>query len=275
MRPTRRSHPRHLAGKGSPSTRAADLLADFDVAAALEPEVDFDFDELFAGDDLDDDLEPALAAPRVRAARNKIAFAVSISLAALPLLVLDNFKSAADPAPARVDAEASGDTTEVQSAPPVADRLATTEVPPVSVDVTIAKATVFVSQPSTTTTVEAPTTTTTDKPDPTTTTTKPAPATTVAQPTAAPAGPDPSSTATWDELAKCESGGNWSAVSEPRNGMQYYGGLQFSTASWEGVGGTGLPSDAPKATQIEMGKRLQARQGWDAWPTCARRLGWI
>ena len=77
-----------------------------------------------------------------------------------------------------------------------------------------------------------------------------------------------------DQLAKCESGGNWKAVSEPRNGTRYYGGLQFSLATWEGLGGTGLPSDAPRSTQIAMGKKLQARQGWDAWPSCSRSLGW-
>jgi hypothetical protein len=56
--------------------------------------------------------------------------------------------------------------------------------------------------------------------------------------------------------------------------MTYYGGLQFSLATWQGLGGTGLPSDAPRSTQIAMGKKLQARQGWNAWPTCARSLGW-
>ena len=63
-------------------------------------------------------------------------------------------------------------------------------------------------------------------------------------------------------------------MSNARQGQVYYGGLQFSLATWEGLGGTGLPSDAPKATQIEMGQKLQARQGWGAWPGCARKLGW-
>ena len=57
--------------------------------------------------------------------------------------------------------------------------------------------------------------------------------------------------------------------------MRYYGGLQFSLSTWQGLGGSGYPNEAPKATQIELGKKLQARQGWDAWPTCARKLGWL
>lgn len=73
----------------------------------------------------------------------------------------------------------------------------------------------------------------------------------------------------WDALAQCESGGNWFI----NTGNGYYGGLQFSLASWESVGGTGYPHEHPAATQIEMGRRLQARQGWGAWPACSRKLG--
>lgn len=271
----RTSHPRHMAGKDSSGVRAADLLADFDVDAALEPAADFDFEGLF-----DDDMTPDEEAsqPRIRVARHKVAFAVSVTLAALPILALDNFQSAADPAPERSHVEVAG--AEVDASLVVPDRLPISELPNATVDVTIARATLYVGDPTTTTsTVEEPTTTTTEKPAPTTTkpappTTKAAPVTTVAPAAAERSGPDPGAESTWDELAQCESGGNWSAVSEPRSGMQYYGGLQFSRSSWEAVGGTGLPSDAPKATQIEMGKRLQARSGWGQWPACTRKLGY-
>ena len=39
----------------------------------------------------------------------------------------------------------------------------------------------------------------------------------------------------WDRLAKCESGGNWSIST----GNGYYGGLQFSKATWKAYGGNG------------------------------------
>ena len=73
----------------------------------------------------------------------------------------------------------------------------------------------------------------------------------------------------WDALAACESGGDWSI----NTGNGYYGGLQFSESSWHAVGGTGLPLEHSRETQIEMGKRLQAAQGWGAWPACSAKLG--
>lgn len=281
MRPAHRSsRPRHLAGHLPQDRKSAPLDADFDVIAALDDDEDFDFEALFAGDDVAETTPEAPA----RAARHKVAFAVAVTLAALPLLFLDNFQSGADPAPTKVEAQGEPLDLQAGATPDLPERIPTSELPPVSVDVTVAKATVFVADPTTTTTeadedevtTAKPTTTTTEKPAPTTTTTKaPATTTTVAAAVKPATGADPSDDANWEKLAQCESGGNWQAVSDVRSGQQYYGGLQFSRATWEGLGGTGLPSDAPKATQIEMGKKLQARQGWGAWPTCARRLGWI
>lgn len=73
----------------------------------------------------------------------------------------------------------------------------------------------------------------------------------------------------WDALAACESGGNWSI----NTGNGYYGGLQFSLSSWQAVGGSGYPHEASRATQIAMGERLLAAQGWGAWPACSDQLG--
>ncbi len=73
----------------------------------------------------------------------------------------------------------------------------------------------------------------------------------------------------WEELAQCESGGNWSI----NTGNGYYGGLQFSEGAWGSVGGVGLPSEASREEQIERGKKLQAVRGWGAWGACAKRLG--
>lgn len=73
----------------------------------------------------------------------------------------------------------------------------------------------------------------------------------------------------WDALARCESGGNWSI----NTGNGYYGGLQFSAATWRSVGGSGLPHQNSREEQITRGKILQARSGWGQWPACTRKLG--
>jgi hypothetical protein len=300
MRPAHRaSRPRHLAGTPKPVWDPQEhhlQEADFDVAAALDGGSEFDFDALFAGDY--DAVQPV--PPKVRPGRRKIAFAVSVTVAALPFLVLDNFTATAE-APDRESVAATADAAkaeldavettvaDVTVADPTAATASSAATPSSTADVQVTLPAATRYDPGPTTTAAPPTTAaptpTTAKPRPTTTTTAKAtttttaapkaPPTTVAKALAAPVGADPSSTATWDALARCESGGDWQAVSEPRNGVRYYGGLQFALSSWQGLGGSGLPSQASKATQIEMGKRLQARQGWAAWPTCARRLGWI
>ena len=73
----------------------------------------------------------------------------------------------------------------------------------------------------------------------------------------------------WDSLAKCESGGNWAT----NTGNGYYGGLQFSAATWRSVGGSGLPHQNSREEQIKRGKILQARAGWGQWPHCTAKLG--
>lgn len=80
------------------------------------------------------------------------------------------------------------------------------------------------------------------------------------------------SEATWDAIAQCESGGNWAA----NTGNGYYGGLQFSDPTWDGYGGEQYASTANHATreqQIEIAEKVLAGQGWNAWPTCSRRVG--
>ncbi len=65
----------------------------------------------------------------------------------------------------------------------------------------------------------------------------------------------------WDKIARCESGGNWSI----NTGNGYYGGLQFSAATWHSVGGPGLPHQHSREVQIKYAKILQARSGWGQW----------
>jgi Transglycosylase-like domain len=118
------------------------------------------------------------------------------------------------------------------------------------------------------TTTAAPTTTV--PPAPTTTAPPPPPPAAVA-PVATGAGyNDPNNPAAWDRLAQCESGGNWAA----NTGNGYYGGIQFSLASWQAVGGTGRPDEASRETQIAMGQRLWNQGGWTHWPACSRQLGY-
>jgi len=74
---------------------------------------------------------------------------------------------------------------------------------------------------------------------------------------------------TWDSLAQCESGGNWGI----NTGNGYAGGLQFSPSTWAAYGGTGSAANASREQQIAVAEKVQAGQGWGAWPACAAKLG--
>ncbi|MCW2791438.1 MAG: Transglycosylase domain protein [Nocardioides sp.] len=74
----------------------------------------------------------------------------------------------------------------------------------------------------------------------------------------------------WDALAQCESGGNWAI----NTGNGYYGGLQFNLGTWQSYGGSGLPSNASRETQIAIATKVRdASGGYGAWPGCAASLG--
>ena len=76
----------------------------------------------------------------------------------------------------------------------------------------------------------------------------------------------------WDEVAQCESGGNWSIDT----GNGYYGGLQFSSSTWKAFGGAEYASTANQATkaeQIAIAQRTLHAQGPGAWPTCGKKAG--
>ncbi len=74
----------------------------------------------------------------------------------------------------------------------------------------------------------------------------------------------------WDDLAQCESGGNWSI----NTGNGYYGGLQFSVGTWRAFGGSGYPHENSKAEQIRIATKVRDnRGGYGDWPACARSLG--
>jgi nucleoid-associated protein YgaU len=74
----------------------------------------------------------------------------------------------------------------------------------------------------------------------------------------------------WDRVAKCESGGNWSI----NTGNGFKGGLQFTSSTWRGFGGTQFANSAEKATreqQIVVAEKVLSKQGWGAWPVCSRK----
>ncbi|WP_344325738.1 transglycosylase family protein, partial [Streptomyces macrosporus] len=80
------------------------------------------------------------------------------------------------------------------------------------------------------------------------------------------------SVSTWEKVAECESGGNWSI----NTGNGYYGGLQFSLSTWRAYGGTqyaDYPHQATKQEQILIGEKVLAAQGEGAWPVCGPRAG--
>ncbi|SFM88058.1 Transglycosylase-like domain-containing protein [Pseudonocardia ammonioxydans] len=90
---------------------------------------------------------------------------------------------------------------------------------------------------------------------------------------AAASAPSVEKTSTWDQLAQCESTGNWSADT----GNGYLGGLQFTESTWQEFGGTqhaSSPDQASKSQQIAVAKKVQEQQGWKAWPSCTKELGW-
>jgi peptidoglycan hydrolase-like protein with peptidoglycan-binding domain len=66
-------------------------------------------------------------------------------------------------------------------------------------------------------------------------------------------------------IARCESGGNPTAVSA--SGV-YRGKYQFSRETWRDLGGSGDPAAASEAEQDRMAARLYERRGSAPWPVC-------
>ncbi|NLU69191.1 transglycosylase family protein [Streptomyces sp. HNM0574] len=77
---------------------------------------------------------------------------------------------------------------------------------------------------------------------------------------------------TWDKVAQCESGGDWSI----NTGNGFSGGLQFTQSTWAGHGGTQYAPSADQATkdqQIAVAEKVLASQGPTAWPNCGPKAG--
>jgi len=82
----------------------------------------------------------------------------------------------------------------------------------------------------------------------------------------------------WDQLAQCETGGNWAT----NTGNGFGGGLQFAHTSrwstWLSYGGGEFaphPWEASREQQIDIAERVLASSGWRAWPGCSRKFGWL
>lgn len=73
----------------------------------------------------------------------------------------------------------------------------------------------------------------------------------------------------WGRLRFCESGGVYSV----NTGNGFYGAYQFDLQTWETMGGTGRPSDAPYWEQDLRAKALFQTRGAQPWPICGRFLG--
>jgi resuscitation-promoting factor RpfA len=94
----------------------------------------------------------------------------------------------------------------------------------------------------------------------------------VATPMVAVSPAEAASDATWNQLAQCESSGDWHI----NTGNGYYGGLQFSDSTWDAFGGERYASTADQATreqQIAIAEKVLDAQGWGAWPACSEELG--
>lgn len=85
--------------------------------------------------------------------------------------------------------------------------------------------------------------------------------------------PEVSGGGTWDKLAECESGGDWST----NTGNGYSGGLQFDKQTWQSYGGDEYAPTAGKASreeQIAVAEKVKDdRGGYSAWPSCSSKLG--
>ena len=79
----------------------------------------------------------------------------------------------------------------------------------------------------------------------------------------------------WDQLAQCESGGNWAY---PTVAGGFSGGIMFHEGTWNSNGGQEYAQYAYMATreqQIIIAEKVLAGSGWRAWPGCSRKFGWL
>jgi hypothetical protein len=71
------------------------------------------------------------------------------------------------------------------------------------------------------------------------------------------------------QIAQCESGGDPTATSKSGT---YRGKYQFTQATWESLGGTGDPAEAPENVQDVYAAALYNERGLDPWPACSAKI---
>jgi len=71
--------------------------------------------------------------------------------------------------------------------------------------------------------------------------------------------------ATLARIARCESGGDPTAISADG---RYRGKYQFDRTTWAALGGSGDPAGAPEAEQDARAAQLLAARGTAPWPAC-------
>ena len=79
-------------------------------------------------------------------------------------------------------------------------------------------------------------------------------------------------TYSWDDLAQCESSGNWQETEGT-----YEGGLQFHPQTWDAYKDPGMPEAAYEASRVQqmaIAEYVLDDQGWGAWPACSSKLGY-
>ncbi|MGK4585695.1 transglycosylase family protein [Kitasatospora sp. HPMI-4] len=77
---------------------------------------------------------------------------------------------------------------------------------------------------------------------------------------------------TWDAVAQCETGGNWTAD----DGNGHYGGLGLTQRTWVTHGGdkyAAQPDHATRSQQIAVAERVLAESGSGLWANCASSAG--
>ncbi len=97
-------------------------------------------------------------------------------------------------------------------------------------------------------------------------------ATYVPRATSPPPAPVGSGSGVWACIAQHESGGNPAT----NTGNGYYGMYQDTQSSWVSGGGLAYAptaNQASAAAQTAVNQRIQARQGWGAWPVTSRMCG--
>jgi len=87
----------------------------------------------------------------------------------------------------------------------------------------------------------------------------------IAASTRKPAATGGGTAATLARIARCESGGDPTAIS---SGGRYRGKYQFSRATWRSLGGKGDPAKAAESVQDAMAAKLLRQRGTSPWPVC-------